>query len=65
MMQARLLKLALFILNSFYIKMLPLQWEEKNQDYQIILHERTRSSWPQDGVILADFCGFWIFSKQN
>ena len=25
--------------------------------------ERTRSSWPQDGVILADFWGFWIFSK--
>ena len=27
-----------------------------------IYHERTRSSWPRFGAILADFCFFWIFS---
>jgi hypothetical protein len=28
-----------------------------------VKNERTRSSWPQDGAILADFWGFWIFSN--
>ena len=28
-----------------------------------VKNERIRSSWPQDGTILADFWGFWIFSN--
>ena len=27
--------------------------------------KRTRSSWPQEGAILADFWGFWIWNNEN
>ena len=37
-----------------------IQTPTQNCDFGL---KRTRSSWPQVGVILADFCGFQIFPK--
>ena len=45
-------------------------WQKQDSFYKqwnlyqtTFFRERTRSSWPQVGIILADFCGFQIFPK--